>query len=342
MPITQRFALRKLSVGVVSVLLGTSIALGLNGETAQADTSANRITPQPAAAQTKLPAVVSANESQSNINTTTSTNKELAPTTPVDETAYTVTNVKAASEQGNGTDRTGRTNLAFDLDLDIANHEIKSGNYINVSMGIPYQLTANDQQHILSYGGGASQTMPININYQATSGESYSTVIGYMRPVAANNRSYAISSPKSQVVKELQDVTWEASQNNNTLGSNGNGGSNDSYQIVFNDELENIKTKYGKNNLSLARLHFNLTWHNITGFNLDEAPLDTRYFHLYSSTATAPTMLVPQNDIQIGNRRFTSGIKIPVETKVKPADNFNQTIIPQGSSEYAVHTWYYN
>lgn len=37
-------------------------------------------------------------------------------------------------------------------------------------MGIPYQLTANDQQHILSYGGGASQTMPININYQATSG----------------------------------------------------------------------------------------------------------------------------------------------------------------------------
>ena len=163
-----------------------------------------------------------------------------------------------------------------------------------------------------------------------------------MRPVAANNRSYAISSPKSQVVKDLQDVTWEASQNNNTLGSNGNGGSNYSYQIVFNDELENIKTKYGKNNLSLARLNFNLTWHNITGFNLDEAPLDTRYFHLYSSTATAPTMLVPQNDIQIGNRRFTSGFKIPVEAKVKPADNFNQTVIPQSSSEYAVHTWYYN
>lgn len=342
MPITQRFALRKLSVGVVSVLLGTSIALGLNGETAQADTSANRITPQPAAAQTTLPAVVSTNDSQSNINTTTSTSKELAPTTPVDETAYTVTNVKAASKQGNGTGHTGRTNLTFDLDLDIANHEIKSGNYINVSMGIPYQLTANDQQHILSYGGGASQTMPININYQATSGESYSTVIGYMRPVAANNRSYAISSPNSQVVKDLQDVTWEASQNNNTLGSNGNGGSNDSYQIVFNDELENIKTKYGKNNLSLARLHFNLTWHNITGFNLDEAPLDTRYFHLYSSTATAPTMLVPQNDIQIGNRRFTSGFKIPVEAQVRPADNFNQTIIPQSSSEYAVHTWYYN
>lgn len=342
MPITQRFALRKLSVGVVSVLLGTSIALGLNGETARADTSANRIMPQPAAAQTTLPTAVSANESQSNINTTTSTSKELTPTTPVDETAYTVTNVKAASEQGNGTDHTGRTNLAFDLDLDIANHEIESGNYINVSMGIPYQLTANDQQHILSYGGGASQTMPININYQATSGESYSTVIGYMRPVAANNRSYAISSPKSQVVKDLQDVTWEASQNNNTLGSNGNGGSNDSYQIVFNDELENIKTKYGKNNLSLARLHFNLTWHNITGFDLDEAPLDTRYFHLYSSATTAPTMLVPQNDIQIGNRRFTSGFKIPVEAKVKPADSFNQTIIPQSSSEYAVHTWYYN
>lgn len=63
MLITQRFALRKLSVGVVSVLLGTSIALSLNGETVQADTSANRIMPQPAAAQTTLPAVVSTNES---------------------------------------------------------------------------------------------------------------------------------------------------------------------------------------------------------------------------------------------------------------------------------------
>lgn len=92
----------------------------------------------------------------------------------------------------------------------------------------------------------------------------------------------------------------------------------------------------------MARLHFNLTWHNITGFDLDEVPLDTCYFYLYSSTATAPTMLVPQNDIQIGNRRFTSGFKIPVEAQVRPADNFNQTVIPQSSSEYAVHTWYYN
>ena len=140
MPITQRFALRKLSVGVVSVLLGTSIALVLNGETAQADASANRIMPQPAAVQTTLPAVVSTNESQSNINTTTSTSKELTPTTPVDETAYTVTNVKAASEQGNGTDHIGRTNLAFDLDLDIANHEIKSGNYTTEPHEITYSV----------------------------------------------------------------------------------------------------------------------------------------------------------------------------------------------------------
>ncbi|WP_269153109.1 mucin-binding protein [Limosilactobacillus balticus] len=343
MPITQHFALRKLSVGVVSVLLGTSIALGLNGEIAQADTNSKRITPQSAVAQTTLPAVISTNDSQStNIKTTASTSEKIVPTTPVDDAVYTVTNVKATSEQGNGTDHTGRTDLSFDLDLDIANHEIKSGNYINVSMGIPYQLTANGRQYTLSYGGGASRMMPIDVNYQVTSGESYSTVIGYMRPVSAADRSYAISNTNSQVVNDPQNVTWQASQNNNALGSNGNGGSNDSYQIIFNDELENLKTKYGKTNLSLARLHFNLTWHNITGFDLDEAPLDTRYFHLYSSTATAPTMLVPQNDIQIGNHRFTSAFKIPVKARVTAADNFNQTVIPQSSSEYAVHTWYYN
>lgn len=117
------------------LLLGTSIALGLNGEIAQADTNSNRITPQSVVAQTTLPAVVSTNDSQSNVKTTASTREKIVPTTPVDEAAYTVTNVKATSEQGNGTDHTGRTDLAFDLDLDIANHEIKSGNYINVSMG---------------------------------------------------------------------------------------------------------------------------------------------------------------------------------------------------------------
>ncbi|WP_233446405.1 hypothetical protein [Limosilactobacillus balticus] len=117
------------------LLLGTSIALGLNGEIAQADTNSNRITPQSVVAQTTLPAVVSTNDSQSNVKTTASTSEKIGPTTPVDEAAYTVTNVKATSEQGNGTDHTGRTDLAFALDLDIANHEIKSGNYINVSMG---------------------------------------------------------------------------------------------------------------------------------------------------------------------------------------------------------------
>ncbi|MCD7131466.1 hypothetical protein [Limosilactobacillus balticus] len=86
----------------------------------------------------------------------------------------------------------------------------------------------------LSYGGGASQTIPINVNYQVTSGESYSAVIGYMRPVSAADRSYAVSNINTQV-NDPQNVTWQASQNNNTLGSNGNGGSNDSYQIFFNE-----------------------------------------------------------------------------------------------------------
>ncbi len=342
MPLTQRFALRKLSVGVASVLLGTSIAMGINGEVVHADTATKQSVTAGVPATTTntvtLPATVADNGDQS---TSTTAAAQLQATTPVDGTAYTVTNVNASSEPGNGTDHTGRTNLAFDINVDIAHHDIKNGNYINVSMGIPYKLTANGQQHILAYGGGASQPMPINVNYQTTTGEKKAAVIGYMRPVTASEQSYAVSYHQSPV-ENVKDVTWQSAENNNSLGSNGNGGSNDYYQIIFNDGLEKIKAQYGDANLSLARMHFNLTWHNITGFDLDEAPLDTRYFHLYSDKATAPTLLVPHNDIQIGNRQFTSGLKIPVAAKATPQDNFNQTIIPESASTYAAHTWYYN
>lgn len=345
MPLTQRFALRKLSVGVASVLLGTSIAMGINGEVAHADTTPDQsVTTNVPAVKTDADtsvATVTTSDNQANSNASTVAAKQIQATTPLADDAYTVTNVNASSEAGNGTDHTGRTNLAFDINVDIAHHDIKSGNYINVSMGIPYKLTANGQQYTLAYGGGASQTMPINVDYQTTSGDSKSAVIGYMRPVTDGERSYAVSHHDSPVAN-VNDITWEAGTNNNSLTANGNGGSNDSYQIIFNNGLEDIKAKYGEANLSLARMHFNLTWHNITGFDLDEAPLDTRYFHLYSSTATAPTVLVPQNDIQIGDRHFTSGLKIKVAAKSTVKDNLNSTVFPQSSSQYAAHTWYYN
>ncbi|MCD7113226.1 mucin-binding protein [Limosilactobacillus agrestis] len=351
MPLTQRFALRKLSVGVASVLLGTGIAMGLNGKVAHADVSNGQAAP----VDTSSSALTSTSTSTSNLTTLSASkaadntqaaapavSDEVKATAPIDDTAYTVTNVNASSEQGNGTDRTGQTNLSFDLNLDIANHDIKAGDYLNVSMGIPYQLTANGQPYTLSYGGTASQQMPINITYQTTTGQNFTSVIGYMHPVTGKgDRSYAISYHKSPI-SDPQNVDWQAATNNNGLGSNGNGGSNDSYQIIFNDELEKIKAAYGNANLSLAKIHFDLTWHNITGFDLNEAPLDTRYFHLYSSTATQSAFLEPQNDIQIGDQHFTSGFKIPVEAKGELKDNLNQDISPESESEYAAHTWYYD
>ncbi|MRH46950.1 YSIRK-type signal peptide-containing protein [Lactobacillus reuteri] len=341
MPLTQRFALRKLSIGVASVLLGTSIAMGLNGEIAHADMSNNQSVTMDSSS-TPVPALVSTPTAGNDQPAASSTAvDDIKVTVPVDDSAYTVNNVKASSLQGNGTDHTGQTNLSFDLNVDIAHHDIKAGDYINVSMGIPYRLTANNQQYTLSYGGSASQPVPINVEYQTTSGQNYSSVIGYMRPITANNRSYAVSNHQSPV-PDPQNVTWRPATNDNSLGSNGNGGANDSYQIVFNDNLTNIKSQYGDANLSMARMHFNLTWHNITGFDLDEAPLDTRYFHLYSATAAVPRILVPENDIQIGDKKFTSGFKIPIVAKANLKDNFNQTILPESASKYAAHTWYYN
>ncbi len=341
MPLTQRFALRKLSIGVASVLLGTSIAMGLNGEIAHADMSNNQSVTMDSSS-TPVPALVSTPTAGNDQPAASSTAADdIKATVPVDDSAYTVNNVKASSLQGNGTDHTGQTNLSFDLNVDIAHHDIKAGDYINVSMGIPYRLTANNQQYTLSYGGSASQPVPINVEYQTTSGQNYSSVIGYMRPITANNRSYAVSNHRSPV-PDPQNITWRPATNDNILGSNGNGGANDSYQIVFNDNLTNIKSQYGDANLSMARMHFNLTWHNITGFDLDEAPLDTRYFHLYSATAAVPRILVPENDIQIGDKKFTSGFKIPIVAKTNLKDNFNQTILPESASKYAAHTWYYN
>lgn len=344
MPLTQRFALRKLSVGVASVLLGTSIAMGLNGEIAHADT----VTSEDATAASS-PAASINGTSTGNVVSLSANSSAAAPaegdqlkaTTPVDETAYTVTNVKASSEVGNGTDHTGHTNLAFDLNIDLAHHDIQAGNYLDVSMGLPYTVTADQQERVLAYGGSATQTMPINVSYQMTTGQQQTAVIGYLRPNSTDQQSYAMSDTKMPV-NDIHNVAWQTQQNDSGLGTNGNGGSNGTYQIIFNDELAKIKAQYGENNLSLARMHFNLTWHNITGFNLDEAPLDTRYFHLYSSTATAPAILVPQNDIKIGNQQFTSGLKIPVLAKGTAKDNFNQTILAESTGKYAVHTWYYD
>ncbi|MBB1080275.1 YSIRK-type signal peptide-containing protein [Limosilactobacillus sp. STM2_1] len=344
MPLTQRFALRKLSVGVASVLLGTSIMMGLNGKVASADsnTDINQSVPTQ---QLPVPTSAASQSAASTITTLTATNnnadEQVKATAPVDPSAYTITNVSASSEPGNGTDRIGRTNLSFDMNIDVAHHTINKGDYLNVSMGIPYKLTADDQEHTLAYGGSASEPMAININYNTVTGENHSAVIGYMRPVSTNTRAYAVSGHENPV-DNVENVKWQSMQNKNTLTSDGNGGSNDSYQIVFNDELENIKQQYGDANLSLARMHFNLTWHNITGFNLDEAPIDTRYFHLYSANATTPVDYTPQNDILIGNQRFTSGLKVKVMPKADYQDNFNQTVIPESSSQYATHTWYYD
>lgn len=354
MPLTQRYALRKLSVGVASVLLGTSIAMGINGEIVHADTQKEAGQPVetadvPATMEKSitLPAVTtSPNTAEAMVDSAASadeaaTANQLKATTPVSDAAYTVTNVKASSEPGDGTDHTGRTNLSFDINIDVANHDIDAGNYIDVSMGIPYKLTADGEEHVLAYGGGAKDTMPINLDYQTTTGGEHTAVIGYMRPVSPAERSYATSYHQSPAA-DVDNVTWRKENNDNSLGKNGNGGSNDSYQIVFNDQLAKIKKDYGDNNLSLARMHFNLTWHNITGFDLDEAPLDTRYYHLYSTNSASDTTLVPQNDIKIGGQTFTSGFSISVKGKVHDADNFNKTVIPVSSAKYAAHTWYYD
>ena len=156
-----RYGLRKLGVGVASVLLSTSFWLGMTSNV-RADTN-----PTPAGIQANSGVGVPANDQQQPLTNAasnpaaasaaaTSTSKSLTPTRAIDDqvgqgitvTNHTITEAAGDKDTGNP----GTVTLHLDLTVPAAEViQLQNGDYINVKLGLPY-TTADGQQEVFSYG----------------------------------------------------------------------------------------------------------------------------------------------------------------------------------------------
>lgn len=331
------YGLRKLGIGVVSVLLSTSVWLGMTGD-AQAATNAtpdgaqvNGVLGESAAAhqETKeAPAVSSVNAPVSAVP------DAVTPTTSIDSQvgqSITVTNhtvTEAPGDRNTGNPGTVTLHLGLTIPATAISH-LQNGDYINVKLGLPY-TTADGQHEVFSYGAvNGSNQVPLWYGGQ---------IIGYVLP-AGNLASYQQSVPGAGATSS--DPHWQvvANQNDNVLT---NAGSNGYYQIVFNAVLSN----YFRNHQGTpGALTFNtdLVWYNPSS-NGDKKLLPPSQALVLYAAATNVDHYAPSADLQIGDQYYASGISlrvvkaaevetVPVATKITCSDH---------TGALAAHTWVKN
>lgn len=325
----RHYALRKLTVGVASVLLSTTVYLGASQLTVAADagqpadnqeitgketqTTDNEFLlaeqqPAPAPSSTAQPsdAVTNADvpAAQQNVGSLLNNNNV---------SNITVTN-HPGNKPANQPINPGSTQLSFNFTLDKDQaKDLKAGDYFDIQLGLPYKLSSTGQTARLSYGQVVDNNTPI-----AVASEGH--LVGYIVPVNSDN-SYVASDDGHVVMK------------NNTNTVTDLGGTNGYYRLIFVDEAG----RYG----ALNGLHVKialLNWYNhLRTVDADKAPLDSSSFQLYSPDETI-NALHPQNDLQIGNYTGTSGVTIKV--KHAGTTRLNEDLQVTTSTKTAAHWWY--
>lgn len=325
----RHYALRKLSIGVASVLLSTTIYLGASQLTAAADT-----VPQPAnnqetpASASKAPLAGKAvslaaqpASQQANQEQPAATDADVPATRQNVGNLLTKENVsnvsvksQAGSKPANQPIQPGTTQLSFDFSLgkDQAKN-LKAGDYFDIQMGLPYTVSASGQVERLGYGQVVDKNTPI-----AVASEGH--VVGYIVPVNSAN-SY------------LASVDDQAISKNNTNATTDLGGTNGYYRLIFIDEAE----RYGAINGLHVKIAL-LNWYNhLQTVDADQAPLDSKSFQLYSPDRSI-NEVHPQDDLQIGHYITTSGVTIKV--KHSGQTQLNEHLQATTSTKTAAHWWY--
>ncbi|WP_295746857.1 YSIRK-type signal peptide-containing protein [uncultured Limosilactobacillus sp.] len=323
----RHYALRKLSIGVASVLLSTTIYLGTSQLTAAADTASQPINNQDVLAS-KTPAAGKAFSLAAQPAPQQAAQAQPA-VTDADVPAVrhnvgnlltrdNVSNVKVKSQPGskevNQPIHPGSTQLSFDFSLgkDQAKN-LQAGDYFDIQMGLPYTVSASGQKERLGYGQVVDNNTPI-----AVASEGH--VVGYIVPVNSAN-SY-LASAGDQVINK-----------NNTNATTDLGGTNGYYRLIFIDEAE----RYGAINGLHVKIAL-LNWYNhLQTVDADQAPLDSKSFQLYSSDRSI-NEFHPQGDLQIGHYTTTSGVTIKV--KHSGQTQLNEHLQATTATKTAAHWWY--
>ena len=347
------YGLRKLSVGVASVLLSTSILMGMTTK-AQADTATGQVNQESSQTdkasdnnatnsvtlrnnqasteasstqkqgQTPAESPASSNSSQQAVTAvkpTTSINDQVGKS--INVVTHDVTEATGNQETG----QRGTTNLH--LELSVAADEIsriKNGDYLDISLGLPY-TTVDNQTYIFSYGA-VNKDNQTPIYYQGM-------IVGYLIP-AGNTESYKQSVPQ---YSGSGKPSWSVIDNNNNeelanLGSNGY------YQIIFNNALsEYVKKNPGKN--KKLTVSANLTWYNPSGNGERSAHKPSEMISLYGNNPSS-SKYTPSDDLKIGAQTFSSGISLNVVPKkqgtgeIAVADKIVQN---SQTGSIQAHTW---
>lgn len=327
----HRYGLRKLKIGVTSVLLSTAVYMGATQMTAMASTA----DPQTNGNQEQAQVVASSttNDVARTSQSTDSTDQSSVPTSTTNVnsvlTNQNVSNVEVEAKTGNtdeqGNATYGSTVLSFDFNLSAEQAQgLKAGDYVDIQMGMPYTVTATGQTERLSYGRIVNQTTPVEVWSQQ------GHLIGYIVTVNADN-SY--SGTQNQTGEGTTTPEWTSVQKKNVDAVKELGGTNGYYRLVFVDDIN----KYGAVSTKITALNLYNAFDNEDG---GKAPTETPSFTLYSSD-TSINSYQPQNDIQIGNATATSGLTIKVVHNDQATTlNTDDELGANTSTRTAAHWWY--
>lgn len=343
--VVPHYGLRKLSIGVASVLLSTSFYLGASQMLANADTiNANDATTSvfaPAKSSDDLNQATEVAQSARQVDAssdaesnspapaprsatsdipaaTTSLNDQVGTTNDkITVTSHTVSETEGNKSAG----VPGQTNLKLDLNIPPAQlYNIKSGDYIDIKLGLPY-TTSDGQQHVMSYGAVNGDATPIVVNYQGV-------IVGYIIPVG-NFNQYA-----QTVLSNGQLVTV----NNDNKAYDSLGTSNGYYQIIFTDGFSQYLQSHPGTSVG-APLHVKLAWYNAVQ-NEDRKVNLPSAFTIYTN-GTDSSDYVPNNDLQVGNYTMASGLHFKVaQVHGSGITLSNETRASDHTGNIPAHRWF--
>ena len=347
------YGLRKLSIGVASVLLSTSFYLGASQLVVKADTNSAQVTnsqsektgktdqsePNTAAIgeqddQAASPAAQSHSSTPSSTaqsNSTTAENNGIPKATTslndqvgTDNGQIKVTSQKVEQVPGNDKSKgdTGQTHLSLKLNIPQSQmKKIKSGDYIDVKLGLPY-TTSDGQQHIMSYGAINGKADPIVIPYQGG-------IAGYIVPVGNLDKyaqTFITNDQKETVVNDNTKV--------DSLGT-----SNGYYQIIFTDGIKQYLVTHPSES-SDWEFGVNLTWYN--AIQNDDKKLDLPAGFTIYTNGDDTSDFTPNKDLQVGDYKTNSGIQFKV-AKLNDSDAIsfsNETRASNHTGNVAAHRWF--
>ncbi|MCI1975321.1 MAG: YSIRK-type signal peptide-containing protein [Limosilactobacillus sp.] len=330
------YGLRKLSVGVASVLLSTAILAGMNTK-AQAAT-ANKEANQEIGQEQKTPV----SNSNGSVTLRTGTNpagqtqqsdqQAITPTTPINsQVGQTINVIKHTVTETTGDKASGeRGQTSLDLEMKMlanAARQIKAGDYIDIKLGMPY-ITIKGNRYTFSYGAVNNEKDNIKpIQYQGHT-------IGYIVP-SGDTESYKQSSPETSSTGMIK---WDEIDNENKDDIS-NAGSNGYYRIIFNDVLSNyLRNQSGEN--GDVDIKAKMIWYNISSNGDKQVLKPSETITLYSDDGA--TSYTPHNDLQIGNESFNSGIRLNVVKRKRGGSDISVTSKPQAidhTGNTPAHMW---